>query len=159
MFDQINGMPVHALVLHAAVVFVPLLALLAIVYAVLPRWRSKIGWAALLLSIAAPAATYVAMASGSKLRDRLVANGMSGPPLEQIDDHMGFGTLTFYFSLGLGIVTLIMVILTLRTPSRRLPLPADIGLAVIMVALAALSGYYVFKTGDSGAQAVWGTSS
>ncbi|MFI5932749.1 DUF2231 domain-containing protein [Actinoplanes sp. NPDC051494] len=159
MFDQINGLPVHILVLHAAVVFVPLLALAAIAYAVLPRWRSKIGWAAILLAIAAPASTYVAMASGTELRNRLVQQGMSGPPLEKIDDHMGFGTLTFYFTLGLAIVTLIMVILSLRTPTHRLPLLADVGLAVVMVALAAISGYYVFKTGDSGAQAVWGTSS
>jgi hypothetical protein len=28
---------------------------------------------------------------------------------------------------------------------------------VIMVALAAISGYYVYRTGDSGATAVWGT--
>ena len=45
MFDQINGLPVHALVLHAAVVFVPLLALGAIVYALIARWRPRIGWA------------------------------------------------------------------------------------------------------------------
>ncbi|AGZ46241.1 DUF2231 domain-containing protein [Actinoplanes friuliensis] len=159
MFDQINGMPVHALVIHAAVVFVPLLALLAIVYAVLPRWRSKIGWAAVLLAIAAPVTAGVSMASGGKLRERLIGNGMSGPPLEAIDDHMGFGTLTFYFSLGLGVVTLVMVFLTLRKSSRPLPRAAELGLAVIMVALAAVSGYYVFRTGDSGAQAVWGTSS
>ena len=156
MFDQINGMPVHALVVHAAVVFVPLLALVAIVYAVVPRWRSKVGWAAVLLAIAAAG---VAKLSGDELRDRLVANGMSGAPLEAIDDHMGFGTLTLYFSLALGIVTLVMVVLTLRASTRPLPRAASLGLTVIMVALAAVSGYYVFKTGDSGAQAVWGTTS
>lgn len=159
MFDQINGMPVHALVIHAAVVFVPLLALVAIVYAVVPRWRARVGWAAVLLAVAAPATAWVATQSGEALRDRLVANGMSGPPLAVIDDHMGFGTLTFYFSLGLGVVTLIMVFLTLRRSERPLPRAAELGLTVIMVVLAAISGYYVFKTGDSGAQAVWGTSS
>ena len=159
MFDQINGMPVHALVVHAAVVFVPLLAVLAIVYAVVPRWRAKVGWAAVLLAIAAPVTAGVSMLSGRELRERLVADGMSGPPLVKIDDHMGFGTLTFYLSLGLGVVTLIMVFLTLRRSERPLPRAAELGLTVIMVALAAVSGYYVFKTGDSGAQAVWGTSS
>ncbi|RSM43929.1 hypothetical protein DMB66_52810 [Actinoplanes sp. ATCC 53533] len=159
MFDQINGMPVHALVIHAAVVFVPLLALVAIAYAVVPRWRTKVGWAAVLLAIAAPATTFVAKLSGEELRERLVADGLSGPPLVVIDDHMGFGTLTLYFSLGLAAVTLIMVFLTLRRSERRLPRVAELGLTVIMVALAAVSGYYVFKTGDTGAQAVWGTTS
>nr|BFE67684.1 hypothetical protein GCM10020092_009850 [Actinoplanes digitatis] len=159
VFDQINGMPVHALVVHAAVVFVPLLALIAIAYAVLPRWRSKLGWAAVLLAIAAPVFAFVAKLSGTELYDRLVANGMSGPPLEAIDEHMGFGTLTFYFSLGLGVVTLVMVVLTSRKGSRPLPRAAELGLAVIVVALAVVSGYYVIRTGDSGAQAVWGTTS
>jgi hypothetical protein len=159
VFDQINGMPVHALVIHAAVVFIPLLALAAVAYAVVPRWRDRIGWAAALLAIAAPAAAWVAKESGEQLRERLVSSGMSGKPLEAIDDHMGFGTLAFYFSLGLGVVTLLMVVLTLRRTGRRLPRAAELGLAVIMVALAVISGYYVFKTGDSGAQAVWGTAS
>ncbi|GAA3929850.1 DUF2231 domain-containing protein [Actinoplanes auranticolor] len=159
MFDQINGLPVHALVIHAAVVFVPLLALAAIVYGVVPRWRSRVGWAAVLLAVAAPVTSWVATRSGGALRDRMVADGLSGPPLAKIDDHMGYGDLTFYFSLGLGVVTLIMVYLTLRRTDRPLPRAADLGLTVIMVALAAVSGYYVFMTGDSGAQAVWGSGS
>ncbi|MFI7541204.1 DUF2231 domain-containing protein [Actinoplanes sp. NPDC049599] len=159
MFDQINGMPVHALVVHAAVVFVPLLALMAIVFAVVPRWRARVGWAAVLLAVAAPATSWVATESGEELRERLVANGMSGPPLAAIDEHVGFGELTFYYSLGLGAVTLVMVFLALRRSERPLPRAAELGLAVIMVALAAVSGYYVFRTGDSGAQAVWGSSS
>ncbi len=159
MFDQINGMPVHALVIHAAVVFVPLLAAVAIVYAVVPRWRAKVGWAAVLLAIAAPATSWVATQSGSELRERLVASGLSGPPLEGIDDHMGFGTLTLYFSLGLAAVTLVLVFLTLRRSERPLPRVAELGLTVIVVVLAAVSSYYVFKTGDSGAQAVWGSNS
>lgn len=157
MFDQINGLPVHALVLHAAVVFVPLLALVAIVYAVVPRWRGRIGWAAVLLAVAAPVTTWVSKESGEALRDRLVANGMSGKPLEAIDDHMGYGTLTLYFALGLGVLTLVMVFLTLRRTDKPLPRVADLGLAVIMVALALASGYYVFQTGDTGAKAVWGS--
>jgi hypothetical protein len=156
VFDQINGLPVHALVIHAAVVFVPLLALGAVVYGLIPRWRPRIGWAVLLLGVLAPATSFVAMESGEALRNRLLEQGLSGRGAEIIDDHMGYGTLTFWFSLALGVVSIILVLLTLRTPSR-LPRAADLGLAVIMVALAAVSGYYVFMTGDSGATAVWGT--
>lgn len=159
MFDQINGLPVHALVIHAAVVFVPLLALVAVVYAVVPRWRAKVGWAAVLLAIAAPLTAWVSTQSGEDLRGRLLASGMKGESLVVVDEHMGFGTRTFYFSLGLGVVTLVMVFLTLRRSERPLPRAAELGLIVIMVALAAVSGYYVFRTGDSGAQAVWGSGS
>ena len=156
VFDQINGLPVHALVVHAAVVFVPLLALGAIVYALVARWRPRIGWAVLLLAVIAPICAYVAKESGEELRDRLVAQGVSGRGAEIINDHQGFGTLTFWFTLALGVVSLVLVVVTTRRP-ESLPRVVDLGLAVVMVALAAIAGYYVFRTGDSGATAVWGT--
>jgi uncharacterized membrane protein len=155
VFDQINGLPVHALVLHAAVVFVPLLALGAIVYAVVGRWRAKIGWAVVLLAVVAPITALVAKLSGEELYDRLLAQGVSGRGAEIIDEHMGFGTRTFWFSLALGVVALVMVFATMRKPGS-LPRAAELGLGVVMVALAAITGYYVFRTGDSGATAVWG---
>jgi hypothetical protein len=156
VFDQINGLPVHALVLHAAVVFVPLLAAAAVVYALVPRWRPKIGWALALLAVAAPVATFVAMESGEKLYNRLLGQGLKGPGKAILDDHMGFGTLTFWFTLALGVASLAMVALTWRR-TGRLPLIGEVAGAIVLIALAVLSGYYVYKTGDSGATAVWGT--
>jgi uncharacterized membrane protein len=155
VFDQMNGLPVHALVLHAAVVFVPLLALGAIVYALVGRWRAKIGWAVALLAVIAPITALVAMLSGDKLHERLLEQGLKGRGAEIIDEHMGFGTRTFWFSLALGVVTLVMILATMRK-TGSLPRAATLGLSVVMVALAAITGYYVFRTGDSGTTAVWG---
>ncbi|MEV6629710.1 DUF2231 domain-containing protein [Actinoplanes sp. NPDC051470] len=155
MFDQINGLPVHALVIHAVVIFVPLLALGAIVYALFARLRPRIGWAVGLLAIVAPISALVAMLSGNELRQRLLDQGLKGRGAEIIADHQGFGTLTFWSSLALGVITLVMLAVTLRR-SAALPAAANIGLTVVMVALAAVSGYYCFRTGDSGATAVWG---
>ena len=156
MFDQIAGLPVHALVLHATIVFVPLLALGAIVHAVVPRWRPRIGWAVFLLAIIAPIVTFVTRQSGLEFYDRVTTTGVSAAGKRILDGHMGFGKLTFWYTLALGIVTLVVVTVTLR-PSIRLPRVVELGLVVVMVALAAISGYYVFRTGDSGATAVWGT--
>lgn len=154
MFDQINGLPVHALVLHAAVVFVPLLALGAVVYALVSPWRAKIGWAVALLAVIAPVTTFVAKESGEKLYDRLLSKGLSGKGKEILDQHLGFGTRTFWFVLALGVVSLLLVGLTMR---GSLPKVGQIVLGVIAIALAAACGYYVFRTGDSGATAVWGS--
>jgi uncharacterized membrane protein len=153
VFDQINGLPVHALVLHFAVVFVPLLALGAIAYAVIPRWRPKIGWAVLALSIVAPITCFVTKESGEKLYDRTVAQGMKGKALVELNKHMSFGTDTFWWVLALGVVTLVMVLLTWR--SRQLPMIASAAGGVVMVVLAVIAGYYVYRTGDSGATVVW----
>ena len=156
MFDQIGGLPVHVLVIHATVVFVPLLALGAIVYAVLPHWRPRIGWAVILLAIVSPIVAWISKESGTKLYDRLIARGLSGKGKEMLDNHMGFGTLTFWFTLALGVVALATTFVTLRK-SGSLPRVAGIGLSVIMIGLAVICGYYVVRTGDSGAHVVWGT--
>jgi uncharacterized membrane protein len=100
---------------------------------------------------------FVARESGLKLYERVTARGISPAGRRILDSHMHFGTLTMWFTIGLGVVTLVMVLATLRRPRNALPRAADAGLAVIMIALAAISGYYVFRTGDSGATAVWGT--
>lgn len=155
MFDQIHGLPVHALVLHVAVVFVPLLALLAIAYAVIPRWRERIGWATGLLAVGAPLSTFVAMQSGKKLYDRLVGHGLKGKGLQLLNEHMSFGTHTFWWSLALGVVALIVVVLTWRG-SDRIPKIAQWAAAVVVIALAVTTVYYTYRTGDSGATAVWG---
>jgi uncharacterized membrane protein len=157
LLDQINGLPVHALVLHAAVIFVPLLAVASIVYGLIARWRSHIGWAVALLAIVAPLSAFIAMESGKELFARLQSDNRVSPAgVEIINDHMGFGTRTFWFSLALGVITLIMVFATLRK-AGSLPRAADLGLALVMIVLAAITGYYVFRTGDSGATAVWGS--
>jgi uncharacterized membrane protein len=153
VFDQIHGLPVHALVLHAAVVFVPLLALGAIVYAVVPRWRPRIGWAVAILAVITPITCFVTKESGEKLYDRTVANGMKGHPLQLLNEHMSFGTRTFWWVLALGVVTLVMLVLTWG--SRSLPMIASAAGSVVMVVLAVIAGYYVYRTGDSGATVVW----
>ncbi|BFU42219.1 DUF2231 domain-containing protein [Krasilnikovia sp. MM14-A1004] len=159
MFDQVNGLPVHALVLHAAVVLVPLLALVSVVYAVVPKWRPHLGWAAALLAIAAPLTAWVAVESGEQLYNRLVKQGMQGPILGILANHMDFGRLTMWFTAALGVATLVMVFFTLGRSGRGLPRPAEMVLAIVVVVLAAVAGYYVFRTGDSGAHAVWGSGS
>ena len=41
---EINGLPAHMLIVHAAVVFLPLASVLALVYAGVPRWRWATRW-------------------------------------------------------------------------------------------------------------------
>lgn len=148
MFDQINGLPVHVLVVHAAVVFVPLLALSAVVYALVPRLRARVGWVAALLAVAAPVVAFVAKQSGEAFLARKPAELQ--PSLQ---GHVDAGGMTVWWTLGLGVVTLVTVFLTSRRP---LPKVAEIGLIVLTLVLAAGAAWFVFQTGDSGARSVHG---
>ena len=75
---EINGVPLHPLVIHAVVVFVPLAALGALAMAV-PKWRWLARWPTLLVTLGATAATYVATLTGEDLEEE---RGLESPLLQ-----------------------------------------------------------------------------
>ncbi|MDM4722370.1 hypothetical protein QTQ03_23300 [Micromonospora sp. WMMA1363] len=159
MFKEIQGLPVHALVVHAVVVFVPLLALLSIAYVALPRFRSRIDWAIVLLAVAAPVTAWVAVQSGEALTDVFVARGLQGPIVDQIFEHSRYGDLLFRYVLPLAVAAVLLLVVTSGHPRvPKLPFWATPALSVVVVVLAGVSLVYVYLTGHSGAEAVWGNT-
>jgi uncharacterized membrane protein len=157
VFEEVDGLPLHPLLIHAAVVFIPLLILGAVAYAVVPRLRPRIGWAVTLLAVVAPLAATFAKLSGDAFRKRLIEqNGLSGQLLNRVNDHRDLGNITLWLTIALGVTSLLLVFLTSRR-SPALPRGAAVVVALIVVGLAVGSGYYVFWTGDYGARAVWGS--
>ncbi|MEE6259482.1 DUF2231 domain-containing protein [Plantactinospora sonchi] len=155
MLREVMGLPAHVLLVHAAVVFVPLLALVGTAYAVLPRFRGRLDWAAALLAVAAPVAALLAKLSGEELREVLVAKNYPEEIIQQIDEHQAYGDQTLWWSVGLAVVVLVLLVLT--RPGRGGSVPRWLGpvLGAIVVVLAVVNVWYVYLTGDSGAQAVW----
>jgi glucan phosphoethanolaminetransferase (alkaline phosphatase superfamily) len=156
VFETVLGIPAHPLLIHAAVVFVPLLVVGAIVYPLVPRVRDRIRWALLALAVIAPLSALAAMLSGQAFKARLHRNGRITPEfIPKIDQHQAYGTRTFYWTLGLGLATLVLIGYAWRAKDR--PLPKwywTVGSALTIV-VGAVVGYYVFKTGDTGAHIVW----
>src|SRR3954449_264738 len=70
MFDTISGLPVHALVVHAVVVLLPLMSLVTIAVAVRRSWRSAAPWV-VLADAAVVALAFAAKESGEVLQERL----------------------------------------------------------------------------------------
>jgi hypothetical protein len=172
VFDEFMGIPAHPLLVHAAVVFVPLLIVAAAVYALVPVVRRWIAWAVVGLAVVSPFAVWVATLSGNALRERLAQQGASPDILAWIDEHRDFGDATLWATILLSVLTLLMVgsvVAKGRRPaaadgpaghaaprSGRPALIVTIVLAIAVLGAAGAGGYYVFKTGDSGARAVWG---
>lgn len=156
MFSEFMGLPLHPLVVHAAVVFVPLLVLAAVVYAFVPRWRSRVGWLALALAVAAPAVALVAKLSGGELHEMMVAKNYPPQILDRVAEHQDYGDRTFWFTLVLGLFTAALVVVTSRQP-RTAVLPSWVRLVLTagVAVFAVLTGIYVYLTGESGASSVW----
>lgn len=154
MFDQVFGLPAHALIVHAAVIFVPLLAALSIAYAALPRFRHKLDWALVATAVVALGAAFTAKESGEALEQRM----FQGRPSGAIEVHSGLADVLVPVTALLTVVSLVMVWLT---RSRRAPHGAGSRAGVLVVSaaavvLAAVAGYYAVRTGHTGATAVWG---
>jgi hypothetical protein len=154
---EINGLPLHPLIVHAVVILGPLAGLTGLAYAFVPKWRWLLRWPLVALSLVVAVTALVAVAAGDALLD-------SRPELEPIvHDHADWGVLLRNLALAFVVDTLLAA-WALGGPSALASgrgAQASKGLVgwVAMVLLAAGSiglMVLVFLAGDSGAQAVWG---
>jgi hypothetical protein len=142
---EINGLPLHPLVVHAAVVFGPLAALGALAYVVLPARRDRLRWPMLALALLGTGAVVAAYFTGKNL----LSSRPELAQLELVPAHQVRGGQFFWMMLGFGVLAVAAALLHSRTGAVRVLLNVLLGLAALgVLALAVL-------TGDSGARAVW----
>jgi len=153
---ELNGVPLHPLVIHAVVVFVPLASLAAVAMS-LPKWRWLARWPALLLTLGATAACYVATLTGGDLmKDR----GLEQLPLVKTHEAWGerlmiamwiFAVLVIVAFWALPHVTRLSGAQDRVAKVAALEKPLMVLLPIASMAVLLL----VFLTGDAGARAVW----
>lgn len=146
MLDTIDGLPVHALVVHGVTVLVPLTVLGVLAIVVRPRWRARFGPLVVAVGVVAAVLCPLATGSGEALAGRV------GNPGE----HAHLGDQLVWFVLPLVLLAIVLVLLDRRT--RRTPGPrrtATSVVAVLCVVAAAAAGVQVYRVGESGARAVW----
>jgi MFS family permease len=144
---EINGLPVHALAIHGAVVFGPLSALTGLAYAV-PKWRDRLRVPLVVMAAIAVVAIWVAYLSGEDLLE-------SNPFFEQGDLHdlvetheERAETLRLVMS-GFAVVAFLAAWLHTRTGAVR-------ALLTGLVVVGALgTAVWTVLTGDAGAQIAW----
>lgn len=148
MFDLINGLPVHPLVVHAVVVLLPLTVLGTIAIAARPSWRSTYGPLVVGVGAVATVLCPVATSSGEALEQRV------GDPGE----HAELGETLVWLALALTVLALALVLLERRRSAGRATGPAFLppAVAVLAVVVALGTAVQVYRVGDTGARAVWG---
>jgi uncharacterized membrane protein len=102
VFEKVFGLPAHPLVVHAAVVLIPITVLAAIAYVLVPRLRPRLGWVLVLASIGGGVASVFAAETGDRL-----AKHLGGTPA--IDKHGGFGLDTRNMALLMAVVSVVLV--------------------------------------------------
>jgi hypothetical protein len=148
MFDTILGLPVHALVVHAVVILVPLSAAGVVAIAAVPRWRERFGTLVLLGSTAALITVPVATQSGEQLEKRI---GASGVVARQIEDHKEIGELVLWPTLAMWALAIALVVLARRRAAKG----AVTAVAVLAAIAAVVAAGVVVRAGHLGSTAVW----
>lgn len=150
MFDLINGLPVHALVVHGAVVLLPLAALGTIAIAVRPAWRLRYGALVALVAAAGTATVPVAVKSGEALSERVGDPGR----------HEDLGRTVLFFALPVLVLSVALWLLErqrARSDGGTGGPPPMVARAVAVVAVLASVALtvQVVRTGDAGSRVVW----
>lgn len=162
MFDLINGLPLHPLVVHAVVVLLPLGVVGTIALAVRPAWRKAYGWLVVVATGVGVALIPVATSSGEDLEKRV------GDP----GDHAELGDQLLWIALPMLLLAAALVYLDRRASRRATAEGAAEGaagqhtadttaraatwVAVLAVVASVATGVQVYRVGDSGARAAWG---
>lgn len=147
-FDLVNGIPVHPLVVHAAVVLVPLAALGVVAMALVPRLSRALGWLVVLTALGAAAASWVAKEAGEALEERVGEPGF---------DHADLGDVMPAFAAALLVAAAVLWLLdrTAREGAGTGRRVLRIAVAVLAVAVAVANVVWIYRVGDSGAKSVW----
>ena len=155
---EFHGIPLHPLVVHAAVVFTPLAAVSALVFVLVERWREYVRWPTLVLVLVTAATDYTAKITGRNLFDKLTAQGFHNKWLTL---HQQRATTLVWIVLALAVVGVLAVLAVPAAggSARITTAPALVlVLRVAVVGLAVAAVVYVYLTGDAGARSLWAPS-
>jgi len=147
IFDSIAGLPVHPLVVHFAVVLLPLAALALVILVIVPRWADRFGWVTLAALAGGTAAAFVAKESGEALAAKV------GEPAA----HATYGDWLVPLAVALLVVAVGWFILHRRAAKAGRGRTAAVIVAGALAAVLALgvTGLTV-AVGHTGAEAAWG---
>ena len=157
MFERFGDLPLHVLVIHVTVLVLPVGALTAIVFALVPKWRWLLRWPTLLLGLGSLVCAFVAKESG----EAFVKAVPQLDPLVKV--HQDRGDLLFIFCIVFAVAAVAAFLLlggptalasgkgAKETKSR--PLELVVSAAVLVIGVVVI--YQTIRTGDAGAKAVW----
>ena len=148
--EELFGLPAHPLVVHAAVVLLPLAALATFLCAAAPRVFRRYAPLALGCALAATLAVGLAQGSGEALEDRVDETAL-------VEEHTDQGERVLPWAIAVSVVAAGVTALPIL--ARRRPAVPSRAITAVVVALALLAGtgatWTIVEVGHSGAKATW----
>ena len=155
-FETIAGLPAHALLVHAAVILVPLAAIGLAVIGWKAEWRKHYSLPVALVAAAGAVFAFLAKQSGGPLEDSVRrAASAAGVARPRFGEHPEQGDTAFFFAMLFGIAA--VGVWGIDRYRERFGLPTWSPLAAYAVALipAVLALVTMTVAGHSGATLVW----
>jgi predicted membrane protein DUF2231 len=157
-----DGLPAHPLFIHVPVVLIPISVLGAIACVARPAWLARYGIPLSVTAIVAMSSTFLAMQAGAALRGALNLQGTAASLIQRHSHAAHILAVVFVLFTAALILTFAAQRISGGMPTglaiadRLLsPRTSLVALRVLLVVLALVSAYMVFKVGDLGAKAVW----
>lgn len=165
--SSVGGVPIHPLVVHAAVILVPLSALLALPVALRATWRRRFGWPVVIVAVLAWPAIPASVMSGRELAEDTYGAELGG----LIAEHERLGEQLPLISGLFVLATVLLVALGTLGDRWWLTAPSDsgaagqtppwwrLGLAALAVAVVGMGIWTVVQVtlvGHLGAESTWG---
>ena len=148
--DNLVGLPAHPLIVHAAVVLLPIAAIATVAVAVVPRWRRPYAPLALAASLVAAGTIWLAMESGESLEDRVTETAL-------VERHAQLAEQVLPWAIAVAVVAGAIVAAD-RSRTRFTNNPSRaITIALVSAALVTGAGatWTIAEVGHSGATATW----
>ncbi|MBF4619246.1 hypothetical protein ITJ44_14310 [Clavibacter sp. VKM Ac-2873] len=159
---QINGLPLHPLIVHFVVVAFPTAALLILVGAVWPAFARRLGIITPLVALASLIAVPLATSSGEHLEEQVGGSAV-------LEAHTALGDTLLPWAVAVFLVAVAQWLWIRRLarhgagrdgqgvpPGRRRIITAVLAVAVLVSSVGAI--VTTIRIGESGARAVWSDS-
>ena len=148
--QSLFGLPAHPLIVHAAVVLLPLAAICTVVTAVAPRTRRHFAPVALGLAAVSTLAVRLAEGSGESLEERVDRSAL-------VAAHTAQAERVFPWAIALTLVAAAVTAAAWVVRSYPKLSPRTVTAALVLMAAIAGVGstWTVIEVGHSGAKATW----
>jgi hypothetical protein len=145
-FGMLAGLPLHPLLVHSAVVLVPLVAIGALVMSYLPSFSRRHGKLILILALVAQGSVFLAKLSGEAFSEILN---------KDVEKHAELGEIAPFVTIPM--VALIYVRWRMDRAGSSTGSVAIRRLTSVALVIASLTSLVmIFLVGHSGASSVWG---